>query len=193
MPRLLDIPELAELDAPRGMIRIPPELDVPLTPRVRQLIDCREFRRLSKISQLGLVSLVYPAAHHHRCEHSLGVYRLALLYLKHLSRNERFAQAVTPSDAELFLVSALLHDLGHWPFCHPIEDMGLPSVPNHELFANSFLLEGEIADTLRDDWGINPRDVVSMLSGKPRDRKSRILHSMLSGPIDIRQDGLSDA
>lgn len=182
---LLDIPELAELDAPRSLIRIPPQLDVPLTHRVKQLIDSREFRRLSKISQLGLVSLVYPAAHHSRAEHSLGVYRLALLYLRRLARDERFADMIETADAELFLVSALLHDLGHWPFCHPIEDIRLPSVPSHELFANSFLLEGEIADALRDDWNINPRDVVSMLSDKPVSRKTRLLHSMLSGPIDI--------
>ena len=85
----------------------------------------------------------------------------------------------------MFLVAALLHDLGHWPFCHPIEDLRLPSVPHHELFANSFLLEGEIADVLREEWNINPRDVVSLLSEKPRDTRSRILASMLSGPIDI--------
>jgi HD superfamily phosphohydrolase len=38
---------------------------------------------------------------------------------------------------------------------------------------------------LRDDWSIQPRDVVALLSGKPRDSKSRLLSSMLSGPIDI--------
>jgi HD superfamily phosphohydrolase len=102
-----------------------------------------------------------------------------------LSHDERFDQAITSADAELFLAAALLHDLGHWPFCHPIEDLQLPGVPQHELLANSFLLEGEVADTLRDDWGIQPRDVVSLLSEKPRDRRTRILTSLLSGPIDI--------
>jgi len=183
--RLLDIPEIAELDAPTGLVRIPPDLDVPLTPRVRQILDTREFRRLSRISQLGLVSLVYPAANHTRSEHSLGVYRTALLYLKRLERDERFRDAVEPADAEVFLAATLLHDLGHWPLCHPIEDINLPGVPTHELFANSFLLEGEIADTLRDDWGISPRDVVTMLSGKPTTRPQRIFRSMLSGPIDV--------
>ena len=157
MSNLCDIPEVAGLDACDGLVRIPPELDVPLTPRVRQLIDTPEFRRLAHVSQLGLVSLVYPAANHSRFEHSLGVYRLGLLFLKQLSHSPRFAEAITPSDAELFIVAALLHDLGHWPFCHAIEDLRLPGVPQHEMFANSFLLEGEIADTLRDDWGINPR------------------------------------
>ena len=102
-----------------------------------------------------------------------------------MSYDKRFAAVISPADAELFLVSALLHDLGHWPFCHPIEDMRLPSVPQHELFANSFLLEGEIADALRDDWAIAPRDLLALLSGKPRDAKTRLLASMLSGPIDI--------
>lgn len=179
------IPEVAALDAHQGLMRIPPELDVPVTPRVRQLIDTAEFRRLAHVSQLGLVSLVYPAAHHTRFEHSLGVYRLTLLYLRRLSYDERFATAIDVADAEVLIVAALLHDLGHWPFCHPIEDLDLPGVPPHELFANSFLLEGEIADTLRDDWGIQPRDVVTILSEKPRDARRRILSSVLSGPIDV--------
>src|SRR3569623_1963811 len=135
-----EIPEVAGLDAHRGRVRIPPELDVPLTQRVRQIIDTGDFRRLAKISQLGLVSLVYPAAIHTRFEHSLGVNRLALVYLKHLAHDERFASVIRPDDAELFIVAALLHDLGHWPFCHPIEDIRLAKVPNLELFANSFLL-----------------------------------------------------
>jgi HD superfamily phosphohydrolase len=185
MATIHDIPEVRSLDAHGPLVRIPPELDVPLTGRVRQLIDTADFRRLARISQLGLVSLVYPAAIHTRMEHSLGVYRLALLYLKRLAHDERFARAIAPRDAELLIVAALLHDLGHWPFCHPIEDIRLPAVPTHELFANSFLLEGEIADVLRDDWGVHPRDIVALLSEKPRDARSRILRSLLSGPIDI--------
>jgi HD superfamily phosphohydrolase len=185
MSTLRDVQEVAALDGRQGMVRIPSELDVPLTSRVRAIVDSGEFRRLARISQLGLVSLVYPAAIHTRFEHSLGVYRLALLFLRQLSYDERFAAVISSSDAETFIAASLLHDLGHWPFCHPIEDIQLPSVPQHELFANSFLLEGEIADALRDDWGISPRDLVSLLSGKPRDHRSRLLASMLSGPIDI--------
>src|SRR5215472_7582914 len=129
MSALRDLPEIAGLDRRQATIRIPPEIDVPLTPRVRRLIDTAEFRRLARISQLGLVSLVYPAAIHTRFEHSLGVYRLALLFLRQLSYDSRFAAIISPADAELFIVASLLHDLGHWPFCHPIEDMHLPSVP----------------------------------------------------------------
>jgi HD superfamily phosphohydrolase len=182
---MLSLPEIKALDAGRQLVRIPPDCDVPLTPRVKQIIDAAEFRRLARISQLGLVSLVYPAAHHTRFEHSLGVYRMALLYLRQLAHDPRFVETIGPQDALLLLVAALVHDLGHWPFCHPIEDLHLPGVPQHELFANSFLLEGEIADTLREEWGIQPRDVVSLLSEKPRDDRQKLLKSILSGPIDI--------
>ena len=72
------------------------------------------------------------------------------------------------------MVAALLHDLGHWPFCHPIEDIRLPGVPSHELLANSLLLEGEIADALREDWQIHPRDVVELLARTGDNRVSRI-------------------
>lgn len=189
---LCDIPEVAGLDARQGMVRIPPETDVPLTDRVRQLIDTADFRRLAHISQLGLVSLIYPAAIHTRFEHALGVYRLALLFLKQLSHDARFAEIIRPADAEVFLAAALLHDLGHWPFCHPIEDIRLPSVPQHELFANSFLLEGDIAEVLTGQWHVNPRDVVALLSAEPCDPRGRILSSLLSGPIDIdKMDYLS--
>jgi HD superfamily phosphohydrolase len=182
---LADLPEIQSLDARRRLVRIPHEIDIPVTSRVQAIIDTAEFRRLARISQLGLVSLVYPAAHHTRFEHSLGVYRMSLLYLKRLSHDPRFNAVIGPHDAEVLIVAALLHDLGHWPFCHPLEDIRLPGMPEHELFANSFLLEGEIADTLREEWGLQPRDIVALLSEEPRDTRSRIMASMLSGPIDI--------
>ena len=56
MYSIRDIPEMQGLDARRHQVRIPDEIDVPLTPRVQQIIDSPEFRRLAQISQLGLVS-----------------------------------------------------------------------------------------------------------------------------------------
>ena len=179
------IPELAALDSRRHLVRIPPEVDVPLTERVRHLIDTPEFRRLARISQLGLVSLVYPAAHHTRFEHSLGVYRLALLFLKHLFHDERFRVTIRRRDAERLIVTALLHDVGHWPFCHPIEDMQLEGVPTHESFLWTFLEEGSLGDLLRTEWSIQPREILELLNTPDNDARLRLLHSLLSGPIDI--------
>lgn len=182
---LRDLKELAALESPRLLVRIPPETDVPLTPRVQRLIDTSAFRRLSRISQLGLVSLVYPAAIHTRFEHALGVYRLALLLLKHLARNERFAETIDESLAERFVLAALLHDIGHWPFCHPLEDIRLPGVPRHEELASEYLRQGEIADCLREDWATQPAEVLDLLTGDHADGQARLLGSLLSGPIDI--------
>src|SRR6185295_9118658 len=109
MSELPFLPELRALDSRKHLVRIPHELDVPLTDRVRQLIDTPEMRRLARISQLGLVSLVYPGACHSRLEHSLGVYRNALVYLKQVASDERFAAVIRPEDGETFLVAALLH------------------------------------------------------------------------------------
>ncbi len=185
---ILDIPELVGLDSRGSLVRIPPELDVPLTNRVRKIIDTAPFRRLSRISQLGLVSLVYPAAHHTRFEHSLGVYRLALLLLKRLAYLPRFTEMVSREDAELLIVAALLHDIGHWPFCHPLEDIRLSGVPNHEAAAETFLLDGELSDVLRSDWNIAPEQILALLNKTESvrsDPAKRLLSSILSGPIDI--------
>jgi HD superfamily phosphohydrolase len=180
-----NLPEIVGLDARRGLVRIPPELDVPLTPRVRAIIDTGDFRRLGKITQLGLVSLVYPAAHHRRFEHSLGVYRLCLLYLKQLAHDRRFTAAVSPADAERLIAASLLHDIGHWPFCHLIEDLHLSDIPRHESLARECLTRGELAEVLSRDWRVVPSELADLLDGRGQDRTTRLLASLLSGPIDV--------
>lgn len=182
---ILSIPEIVGLDSRRQLVRIPPELDVPLTDRVRRLIDTAAFRRLSRISQLGLVSLVYPAALHTRFEHSLGVYRLALLVVKRLAYDPRFTQIISPREAALFIVSALLHDLGHWPFCHPMEDLELPEVPRHEDLAREFIVSSAIAEILDRGWQVRPEEVIELIAGRAATPGRRLLVSMLSGPVDV--------
>ncbi len=196
MSALNEIPEIRALDDRRSLVRIPCEIDAPLTPRVRRLIDTGAFRRLAQITQLGLVSQVYPGATHSRFEHSLGVYRMSLLYLQQLAHDDRFAKVVGPHDAEVFITAALLHDVGHWPFCHPIEDLRIEGVPRHEHLARNFLTQSEagggLADALREDWGIEPEEVCALLSGKTESTAGRILESLLSGPVDIdKMDYLS--
>ena len=179
------LPEIAALGTAAEGVRIPPGMTIPLTPRVRMLIDAAPFRRLTRISQLGLVALVYPGARHSRFEHSLGVYRLALEFLARLQHDERFTAAVGPADAAAFAVAALLHDVGHWAFCHPIEDMGLAEVPRHETLVDSILAESEIADILLAEWQVEPARVAALITGTAGDPAGSILHSLLSGPIDV--------
>ncbi len=182
-----DIPELADLEAGRNLVRVPMQQDVPFSERVRALVDTPEFQRLRQISQLGLVSRVYPGATHSRFEHALGVYHNALRYLRQLSRDARFREIIDPHWAEVLIVAALLHDLGHWPFCHPIEDMALPELPPHEAFAERFLSpDRALGERLQKVWGIEPREVLNVLvHASETSPASRIVGSILSGPIDV--------
>ena len=195
---ILIIPEIVGLDARASIIRIPPDLDAPLTPRVRRIIDSRAFQRLTRIPQLGFVQLVYPGATHTRFEHSLGVYRLTLLLVKKLARDPRFAALVRAQDAETLILAALLHDVGHFPFCHLLEDLKLPGLISHEEAAEASVL-GELSPLIRHDWGVDPLNVCDVLvkraplrrpgeSNEEYDRRRRVfrlLSSILSGPIDV--------
>ena len=182
---LASIPEIAALESGGEGVRLPPGDTAPLTPRVRALLDTADMRRLARVSQLGLVGLVYPGAVHSRLEHSLGVYRLAIEFLRRLKDDSRFATAVGPDDASAFIAAALVHDIGHWPFCHPIEDMGLAEIPRHESLVEGILASGPVADVLDSSWGIPPQRIASLITGAAADPAGRILHSLLSGPIDV--------
>jgi hypothetical protein len=182
---LASIPEIAALESGGEGVRLPPGDTAPLTPRVRALLDTADMRRLARVSQLGLVGLVYPGAVHSRLEHSLGVYRLAIEFLRRLKDDSRFTTAVGPDDASAFIAAALVHDIGHWPFCHPIEDMGLAEIPRHESLVEGILASGPVADVLDSSWGIPPQRIASLITGAAADPAGRILHSLLSGPIDV--------
>ena len=180
---MLDLPEL-NLQHGVQWIRIPAELDVPVTPRVKAILDSSVMRRLSRISQLGLVSLVYPGATHSRLEHSLGVYRLAVQVLNQLRHSAEFADALNDESAKQFLIAALVHDIGHWPYCHPLEDMRLDWIPRHEQLAKELICDHELGDIIREQWQVEPEQVAEFLAPKS-DSKPTLLRSLLNGPIDV--------
>ena len=183
-----------ELGTPTSVIRISPDINVPITQRVKRIIDTPAFRRLSRISQLGMVAFVYPGATHTRMEHSLGVYRNAIEFLQRLSGDDALGRVLGEYEVKLFLAAALLHDVGHWPFCHAIEDLRHVGIPRHESLARRLITQDEIASVLKQDWQIVPEDVANLLVPTCDDNPSSqananlsiaLLQSMLSGPIDI--------
>ncbi|MBX3421251.1 MAG: HD domain-containing protein [Pirellulaceae bacterium] len=180
---LWDLPELVR---PDQLLRVPPEQDVPITNRVRTVLDTPAMQRLRHISQLGLVAYVYPGAVHTRLEHSLGVYRLACQVLRHLGQAQpELLSSISASDIKLFLLAALLHDVGHWPYCHPIEDMRLADVPGHEQAARYWITQGILAETIERDWSVDPQGVADFLSQPAMDGRRRLLQHILNGPVDI--------
>ena len=181
------LPELAAPGA-GGLVRLPAAGDVPFTPRVKALADTPALQRLRHVSQLGVASRVYPGATHTRFEHTLGVFGNACRCLRRLAGVPAFAEVATDDDAKVFLCAALLHDAGHWPFCHPMEDLKLPGVPDHESLAAAEFAPGTPAGAvLERDWRVDPAAVADFLTGTgdgdspPR----RLLRGLLDGPIDV--------
>ncbi|QDT10907.1 HD domain-containing protein [Planctomycetes bacterium K23_9] len=179
------LPEVISLNQASGLIRIPPSDGVPLSRRVRRIIDSAAMRRLASISQLGMVSLVYPGAMHSRFEHSLGVYHNALRLLARLDSDTAFQNLVDETMCEAFVLAALVHDVGHWPFCHPIEDMRLDGLEEHESRVGQWLRKPEIADCIDQDWNATIDDVLELLQPISKSPAVTFLASCLSGPIDV--------
>ncbi len=181
-----DLPELAN---PTSLIRIPSELDVPVTQRVLRLLDTPAMQRLKRISQLGLVAQVYPGAQHSRFEHSLGVYALARqVFQRLMSAHPALANELDSRDVRTFLIAALVHDVGHWPYCHPIEDLRLGWVPKHEQLARQLICSDELSEIIEVQWDVDPAAVADFLAGSTGRETcchSNILRNILNGPVDI--------
>ncbi len=118
---------------PHGMVRLPILSVTHFNRKVRAIINLAWFLRLKNVLQLATAHLVYPGAKHDRYEHSLGVYENAIRYLEALLTNDNSVWPAIFLDDEdcIFLaVAALLHDLGHYPFAHQVEE--LEEAPSHD-------------------------------------------------------------
>ncbi|MVN92050.1 HD domain-containing protein [Mucilaginibacter aquatilis] len=95
-----------------GFITIPTDL-------VFDLIEHPYFQRLRYIKQVGMTHLVYPGALHTRFHHALGAMHLMQLAVKTLCDK---GQVITPQEEESVVIAILLHDIGHGPFSHALEE-----------------------------------------------------------------------
>ena len=128
--------------------------DIFVPARIARLIDTREFQRLRNIQQLATCHYVFPAATHNRFSHSLGAYHLARVLCDHLSEVQ--PGIISEEDSELVSIAALLHDVGHPPFSHLLEnDKVFATYHNHEDWGKMLL---ESKDT---EIGIAIREVLS--------------------------------
>ena len=143
------------------VVRDPLWNNIRLEPEALAIIDTPAFQRLRYVRQLGHAFLVYPGATHTRFEHALGAYHLACRATK---------------DLEVQL-AALLHDIGHYPFSHALEEAGLPP---HEGLAARHLRTGALATTL-DRLGVSADTLLPLIQGTSASR----LAGLIAGPIDV--------
>lgn len=162
---------------------------IPLGPLEIDLLATSAFTRLQGVKQLGFVYRVWPGATHTRFEHSLGVYYLMLRALRVLQASQPAALAsagVTEQDAHTALAAALLHDVGHYPFSHAIEELGYPVIP-HEKVGRAIIEGNEVAEAL-ERHGLNPAQVASLIDTPKGERLAHnhaLLARLLSGALDV--------
>ncbi len=99
-------------------IRIPPSESVDIR-KIGHIINHPLFQRLLHISQLGTALTVFPGARHSRFEHVLGVYGKTLKFTDKMAKED----FITRKEAWNVALFGLLHDIGHGPFSHVIEEL----------------------------------------------------------------------
>ncbi|MCU0648681.1 MAG: HD domain-containing protein [Gemmatimonadaceae bacterium] len=160
------------------IIRDPIWNNIPLDPHARALIDTPVVQRLRYVRQLGLAYLVYPGASHSRFEHAVGAYHLAGLALRLLQEHGEL-DGIDVDEVALVRVAALLHDVGHYPFSHAVEEIG---VPHHEQVAEPLVREGDVGARLRERFGATAPDRVLALIGG---RSESPLAGLISSSLDL--------
>jgi hypothetical protein len=160
------------------VIRDPVWNNIQLDREALDVLDSPPFQRLRYIRQLGHAFLVYPGATHTRFEHALGTYHLARRALDILASR---GELVTIPDHEQTAVrlAALLHDIGHYPFSHALEEAGLPS---HETMARTHFQHPELRAVL-DRSGIPA--IANQLSQLISGTGGGPLGGLISGPLDL--------
>ena len=134
------------------------------------LLDTPPVQRLRRIRQLGTAELVYPSANHTRFEHSLGVYHLATRALDQLGIGGRQAERVR--------AAAVLHDVGHSPFSHNLEELVARRTGRMHDEIDDILESGEVARVLALH-DIDPGRVAGLVAGEGE------LGQLVAGELDV--------
>jgi HD superfamily phosphohydrolase len=160
------------------ILRDPLWNNIRLDPLALALLETPVMQRLRYVRQLGLAFLVYPGATHSRFEHALGAWHLAGMALRLLDEGGAL-QGVTAREQQIVRAAALLHDVGHYPFSHALEEIG---VTDHEEVARPLITEGPIGACLRTHLGEDAPDAVfALITG----RSTSPLQGLISGSIDL--------
>ena len=157
------------------VVRDPLWNNIRLDPEALAVVDTPAVQRLRYVRQLGHAFLVYPGATHSRFEHALGAYHLARRALAQLE--ETTGTRLDGGDALAVRLAALLHDIGHYPFSHALEEAGLP---HHEALAERHLAGGDLATRLAQ-IGASCETLLPLIQGRSR----APLAGLVSGSLDV--------
>jgi HD superfamily phosphohydrolase len=160
------------------VIRDPLWDNIRLEPAAMLALDTAVVQRLRYIRQVGHAFLVYPGATHSRFEHALGAYHLTKRALATLEERGELDR-VAAEDCLAVRMAALLHDIGHYPFSHALEEAAFPS---HEGLGVAKLSQGELGERLIEIGGRGFFTVVGkLITGE----SSSWLQGLISGSLDL--------
>ena len=148
-----------------GFIKIPRGL-------LYDIVEHPLMQRLNRINQLGLASVVYPGARHTRFQHSLGAFHLMSEAILSLQQKGPF---IFDSEAEAVQAAILMHDIGHGPFSHVLENTLIKGISHEEI---SLMMMEEINRHFNGQLNL----AVSIFKGEyPKD----FLHQLISSQLDM--------
>ena len=130
------------------------------------------FQRLNRINQLGLASVVYPGARHTRFQHSLGALYLMTEAVKSLSEKGIY---IFDSEAEAVQAAILMHDIGHGPFSHVLENTLIHGISHEDI---SLLMMEQINHDLKGQLSL----AISIFKDE---YPNQIFHQLISSQLDM--------
>ena len=146
-----------------GFIKIPRGL-------LYGIVEHPLFQRLNRINQLGLASVVYPGARHTRFQHSLGAFHLMGEAILSLQQKGIF---IFDAEAEAVQAAILMHDIGHGPFSHVLEDTLIHGISHEDI---SLMMMEEI------NRHFNGNLAISIFKGE---YPKNFLHQLISSQLDM--------
>lgn len=148
-----------------GFINIPNDF-------VYDIIQHPFLQRLNRIRQLGLAPFVYPGAQHTRFHHSIGAMFLMDEALRTLKEK---GHEISRAETDAALAAILLHDIGHGPFSHVLEQTLVQNVHHEDL---SLLLMQQ----MNTEWNGKLDTVIAVFKDE---YPKRFLHQLVSGQLDV--------
>jgi uncharacterized protein len=148
-----------------GFISIPGDF-------VFDLIEHPWYQRLRNIKQLGLTNYVYPGANHTRFQHGLGALHLMEMAIGTLRSK---GAEISHEEEEATYIAILLHDIGHGPFSHALENSIITGITHEDL---SLLLMKK----LNEEYSGKLDLAIQIFLGNYR---RRFLHELISGQMDM--------
>ncbi|AZI69636.1 MULTISPECIES: HD domain-containing protein [Cloacibacterium] len=152
-------------DPVHGFIKIPYEI-------LYDVLEHRYFQRLRRISQTGLLSLVFPGATHTRFHHALGAMHLMFTALETLKlKNVK----ISDEEEKAALLAILLHDVGHGPYSHALESLLMEDWHHEKL---SILLMKKLNDEFNGELDL----AIEMFQGKYH---RKFFNQLITSQLDV--------